>query len=61
MCDYAPCYSSYQSAGGSGACPNGWGTYQMYINYQTGCNNGSYYPNATVAYIGPSQVIGSRH
>lgn len=57
----APCYSAYSSHGGTGTCPNGWGTYQMYINYQAGCNNGSYYPNAIAAYTGPSQVIGSRH
>lgn len=55
----APCYSAYSSHGGTGTCPNGWGTYSSYAVYQPGCSQGSYYPDAHPAYTGPSQVVGS--
>lgn len=42
-------------------CPNGWGNLTSYNAYSAGCHNGSYYPNATVAYSGPSQAIGSTY
>ena len=54
-----PCDPDYSSHGGTDTCPNGWGTYFSYTKYQSGCNQGRYYPDAHSAYAGPSDVVGS--
>ena len=43
--EYAYCFFDVEL----GQCPNGWGNYHSYQNYQPGCYRGTYYPNATQA------------
>ena len=49
------------TASSTSQCPKGWGNLTSYNSYSAGCHNGSYYPNATAAYSGPSPSIGSTY
>lgn len=56
---YAPCVTVYSDRGGSGVCPLGWGTYDSYASYKTGCYQCRHYPSPVSESYGPSLDIGS--